>query len=114
MPTKPRREDVFIEVFLSAYEDLSWADCDKDRVDRHTDGGVEMLATRKSDSTTLAIEHTVAEPFAGEIEDYRVFFEPSFLKLEADKSLIVPAAGFAYPRGEKVDEPVRKRRHPDL
>ncbi|HVW09362.1 MAG TPA: hypothetical protein VHC90_12310 [Bryobacteraceae bacterium] len=81
---------MFIETFLSAYEDLSWADCSKDWVDRHTDGGIEMLATRKSDGKTLAIEHTVAEPFVGEIEDYRVFFEPSFLKLEADKSLVVP------------------------
>jgi len=90
MPTKPRPEDVFIEAFLSAYEDLSWADSDKDWVDRRIDGGVEMLATRKSDGMTLAIEHTVAQPFVGEIEDYRAFFEPSFLKLEADKSLIVP------------------------
>jgi hypothetical protein len=90
LPTKPRREDIFIEAFLSAYEDLSWADADKDWVDRRIDGGVEMLATRKSDGKTLAIEHTVAQPFVGEIEDYRVFFEPSFLKLEADKSLIVP------------------------
>ena len=90
MPTRPRPEDVFIEAFLSAYEDLSWADADKDWVDRRIDGGVEMLATRKSDGKTLAIEHTVAQPFVGEIEDYRVFFEPSFLKLEAEKSLIVP------------------------
>jgi hypothetical protein len=90
VPTKPRREDVFIETFLSAYEDLSWANCEKDWVDRHTDGGVEILATRKSDGRKLAIEHTVVEPFVGEIEDYRVFFEPSFLRLEADKALIVP------------------------
>jgi hypothetical protein len=90
IPTKPRPEDVFIEAFLSAYEDLSWANADKDWVDRRIDGGVELLATRKSDGKTLAIEHTVAQPFVGEIEDYRVFFEPSFLKLEADKSLIVP------------------------
>src|ERR1035441_5341667 len=87
MPTKPRPEDVFIEAFLSAYEDLSWADADKDWVDQRKDGGVEMLAKRKSDGKTLAIEHTVAQPFVGEIEDYRVFFEPSFLKLENDKSL---------------------------
>ena len=90
MPTKPRPEDAFIEAFLSAYEDLSWADADKDWVDRRIDGGVEMLATRKSDGKTLAIEHTIAQPFVGEIEDYRVFFEPAFLKIESDKSLIVP------------------------
>jgi hypothetical protein len=90
MPTKPRPEDIFIEAFLSAYENLSWADAVKDWVDQRKDGGVEMLAKRKSDGKTLAIEHTVAQPFVGEIEDYRVFFEPSFLKLENDKSLIVP------------------------
>jgi hypothetical protein len=78
MPTKPRPEDVFIEGFLSAYEDLSWADADRDWVDRRIDGGVEMLATRKSDGKTLAIEHTVAQPFVGEIEDYRVFFRTNF------------------------------------
>ena len=30
------------------------------------------------------------QPFVGEIEDYRAFFEKYFLQLEADKSLIVP------------------------
>jgi hypothetical protein len=90
MPTTPRPEDVFIEAFLSAYENLSWADAEKDWVDRRIDGGVEMLATRKSDGRTLAIEHTVAQPFVGEIQDFRAYFEPSFLKVEADKSLIVP------------------------
>ena len=63
---------------------------DRDWLDRREDGRVEMLAKRRSDGKTLAIEHTIAQPFVGEIEDYRVFFEPSFLKLEADKSLIVP------------------------
>jgi len=90
MPTTPRPEDVFIEAFLSAYENLSWADAEKDWVDRRIDGGVEMLATRKSDGRTLAIEHTVAQPFVGEIQDFRAYFEPSFLNVEADKSLIVP------------------------
>src|SRR5258708_5162081 len=40
VPSKPRPEDVFIEAFLSAYDDLSWADADKDWVDRRVDGGV--------------------------------------------------------------------------
>ena len=88
MPSKPRPEDVFIEAFLSAYDDLSWANADKDWVDRRTDGGVEMLATRKSDGKTLAIEHTLIQPFVGDIEDFK-FFERAFLKIEDDKSLIV-------------------------
>jgi hypothetical protein len=89
MPSKPRPEDVFIEAFLSAYEDLSWADADKDWVDRRVDGGVEMLATRRSDGKTLAIEHTLIQPFVGDIDDFK-FFERAFLKIGDDKSLIVP------------------------
>lgn len=90
MPTKPRREDLFIKTFVSAYENLSWADAELFWVDQQQDRGVEVVATRKSDGKTLAIEHTVAEPFVGEIEDFNVFFKPSFLKLNEDKSLIVP------------------------
>ena len=89
MPSKPRQEDIFIEAFLSAYEDLSWADSEKDWVDRRVDGAVEMLATRKSDGKTLAIEHTVIQPFVDDIKDFK-FFERAFLKIESDKSLIVP------------------------
>lgn len=89
LPTKSRPEDVFIEAFLSAYEDLTWADADKDWLDRRVDGAVEMLATRKSDGKTLAIEHTVIEPFVKDIEDFK-FFEQAFLKIEDDKSLVVP------------------------
>lgn len=89
LPTKPRPEDMFIEAFLSAYEDLTWADADKDWFDRRIDGAVEMLATRKSDRKTLAIEHTVIEPFVKEKEDF-AFFQQAFLKIEDDKSLVVP------------------------
>jgi hypothetical protein len=89
VPSKSRPEDIFIEAFLSAYDDLSWADADKDWVDRRVDGGVEMLATRKSDGKTLAIEHTLIQPFVGDINDFK-FFERAFLKIEDDKSLIVP------------------------
>jgi hypothetical protein len=89
VPTKPRPEDVFIEAFLSAYEDLSWADADKDWLDRRIDGAVEMLATRKSDGKTLAIEHTVVQPFVNDKEDF-AFFEKTFLKIEDDKELVVP------------------------
>ena len=89
MLTKPRPEDAFIEAFLSAYEDLTWADAEKDWVDRRKDCGVEMLATRRSDGKTLAVEHTLIQPFVSDKEDF-AFFGPSFLKIEEDKSLIVP------------------------
>ena len=89
MPSKSRPEDIFIEAFLSAYEDLSWADANMDWVDRRIDGGVEMLATRKADGKTLAIEHTLIQPFVGDIADFKSF-ERAFLKIEHDKSLLVP------------------------
>ena len=85
MPSKPRAEDVCIKAFLSAYDDLSWADADKDWVDRRIDGSVEMLATRKSNGKTLAIEHTLTQPFVGDIDDFK-FFERAFLKIEDEKS----------------------------
>jgi hypothetical protein len=89
MPTKPRREDTFIELFLSAYESFSWADARKDWVDRRLDNAVEMLATRRSDGKKLAIEHTLVEPFVSDKEDY-AFFAASFLKIEQDQTLVVP------------------------
>jgi hypothetical protein len=47
---------------------LTWADADKDWVDRRKDGGVEMLARRSSDGKTLAIEHTLIQPFVSDKE----------------------------------------------
>jgi hypothetical protein len=94
MPTKPRPEDVFIEAFLSAYEDLSWADADKDWVDRRIDGGVEMLATRKSDGKTLAIEHTVAQPFVGEIRTAGFRFSSRPARSKATRSLPLARGSF--------------------
>jgi hypothetical protein len=89
VPTKSRRENKFVEWFLSAYEDYSWADAQIDWVDEKIDGAVEALATRKSDGKTVAIEHTIIEPFLREKEDF-AFFEPAFLKIEKDTALPVP------------------------
>ncbi len=84
------REDPFIKLFLSAYEDGSWADADlekPDAIDRKNPA-VDQLATRKSDGRTLAIEHTIIEPFVGDKGDF-VSFEAAFLEIEKDKSLVV-------------------------
>jgi len=43
MPTKFRRENSFIQEFLSAYEDYSWADAEIDWLDEKIDGAVEAL-----------------------------------------------------------------------
>jgi hypothetical protein len=89
MPTKSREENGFIRQFLSAYENYTWADADIDWLDERMDGAVEALATRKSDNKTLAIEHTIIEPFVGDKEDF-AFFENAFLGIEKDETLAVP------------------------
>jgi hypothetical protein len=87
MPTKPRPEDFLVTLFLSAFEDDTWADCKTQWLDRQQDGAVEVLATR-SDGQTLAIEHTLIEFFIGEREDLERF--RPFLRIEDDLSLSVP------------------------
>jgi hypothetical protein len=68
MPTKPRTEDTLIKLFLSAYENNTWAGCEVQWLDQQQDGAVEVLATRP-DGRSLAIEHTLIESFIGERED---------------------------------------------
>jgi len=87
MPTKSRREDTLITLFLSAYDNDTWAGCRTDWLDQQQDGAVEVLATR-SDGRTLAIEHTLIEFFIGEREDLERF--KAFLPIEQDQSLHVP------------------------
>ncbi len=85
------REDPFIKLFLSAYENGSWANAalvKPDALDR-TNPAVDQIATRKADGKTLAIEHTIIEPFVGEKEDF-AFFEAAFLEIEKDESLPIP------------------------
>jgi hypothetical protein len=87
MPTKCRRENKFVERFLSAYENCSWADAEIDWLDEKIDGAVEALAVR-SDGKTIAIEHTIVEPFLKEKEDF-AFFERAFQRIESDGALPV-------------------------
>jgi hypothetical protein len=89
MRTKATREDPFIVRFLSAYENGSWATAEIRWLDKEMAGAVDALATRSSDGKKLAIEHTIIEPFVNEKEDFAIF-EPAFLKIEEDKSLLVP------------------------
>ena len=88
MPTECRREHTLIELFLSAYEHNSWVHCRRDWLEMKEDGAVEVLPTR-SDRKTLAIEHTLIQPFVEDKEDF-AYSRSSFLRIEEDKSLIVP------------------------
>jgi hypothetical protein len=76
MQMRSTRDDNFIKLFLSAYENGSWADAKftkPDHLDR-TKPAVDQRATRKSDGKILAIEHTIIEPFVGDKGDF-AFFE---------------------------------------
>ena len=88
MPTACRREHTLIELFLSSYESDSWADCHRDWLEKKEDGAVEILATR-ADGKTLAIEHTLIQPFIRDKENF-AYFKRGLLRIEEDKSLIVP------------------------
>src|ERR1017187_6108239 len=75
MQTGLSREDAFILPFLSAYEDGTWADAETrkpDALDR-ANPAVDRIATRKVDGKTLAIEHTIIEPFVGDQEEFASF-----------------------------------------
>jgi hypothetical protein len=86
-----KREYLFISQFLSAYDGGSWADAEHsqpDKIDRKKPA-VEWLAKRKPDGKTLAIEHTIIEPFIGDKSDFAAF-SAAFLEIERDTSLWVP------------------------
>jgi hypothetical protein len=86
MPTKPRPEDRLIDLFLSAYDDNTWNSCSIDRLDHKHDGAVEVLATRASDGLTLAIEHTLIQPYGEYSRDF--VWHEVFLPIEKDQALI--------------------------
>jgi hypothetical protein len=92
MPAKHGRdEQVLIGLFVSAYENFAWVGSKIDSLDERVDGAIEALVTR-ADGQTLAIEHTLVEPFVGDKGDYAAF-ERAFLSIEDDKSLAVPNTG---------------------
>jgi hypothetical protein len=70
--TGVRDEDRLIELFLSMYENKSWAGglSTRESPERVMDGGVELIATQLATGRTLAIEHTIIEPFVGEKRDF--------------------------------------------
>jgi hypothetical protein len=93
MPTTGHRfEDALIDLFLNVYDSGSWAPALTTRVspERTMDGAVEMIATRTADGVTLAIEHTLIEPFVGEKTDFHSHFKALAEQLRADPSLIFP------------------------
>jgi hypothetical protein len=90
MPTTARPENHIIRLFVSAYEKGSWKDAALTFPDEVKDGGIDGFAER-TDGATLAIEHTVVEPFVGDIEDQTEML-PMFPSIEKDVTLLVPGA----------------------
>ncbi len=89
MPVKsPPKERPIIELFLSAYENDTWKTASLDWVEEKQDGAVEVIATR-IDSTTLALEHTLIQPFVGEKFDSEKFIK-AFSRIERNPDLILP------------------------
>ena len=86
MPTSSRREDAIIELFVSAYKDFAWKDSCICWLDRVIDGAVDALVTR-SDGKTLAIEHTLIEPFEGDRGNLESFFKRLQQRIEDDPAL---------------------------
>lgn len=87
MPAKLGKEQYLLRRFIRVYEQDSWADSALDWVDERLDGGVELIATRKADGATLAIEHTVIQPYPFEKEDFSRF-ERAFNPARPDDSLV--------------------------
>lgn len=110
MPVKlPPRERPFIEMFLAEYENGAWKDATPDWLEERLDGAVEVLATRR-DGKTLAIEHTIVQPFVGEKADSHAFMK-AFGRIEKNPDLAVPERNMtvvipvaAIPIGYKWDE----------
>ncbi len=114
MQPEVTREDHFIKLFLSAYENGSWADADvtkPDAIDR-TNPAVDQLATKRSDGKLLAIEHTIIEPFTSEKSDFASFSKADFLGIEGDSSLPVPGQWISIfvPVGILDKQPIAARK----
>jgi hypothetical protein len=88
LPTTRRPENEIIQLFVSAYENDAWKDATITFPDEVEDGGIDGFAERAG-GATLAIEHTVVEPFIGDIADQSEMLS-LFPLIEQDMSLLVP------------------------
>jgi hypothetical protein len=88
VPTTSRPENHIVRIFISAYDKGGWKDASLTFPDERLDGGIDGLAVRR-DGARLAMEHTIVEPFAGDISDQSELL-PLLATIEADPSLAVP------------------------
>jgi len=110
MPVKSSpRERPIIEMLLSAHENDTWKGASLDWVEEKQDGAVEVIATR-ADGTSLALEHTLIQPFVGEKFDSEAFMK-AFGRIEKNPVLVLPERNLdviipvhAIPKGYNWDE----------
>jgi hypothetical protein len=110
MPVQsPRTERPIIELFLSAYEHDTWQGASLDWVEEKQNGAVEVVAAR-TDGISLALEHTLIQPFVGEKFDSEAFMT-AFGRIEKNPALVVPERNLevivpvhAIPNGYNWDE----------
>lgn len=104
MPVRSPKERPLLEMLLSEYENGAWRNAAPDWVEERMDGAVEVIATR-SDGQTLAIEHTIVQPFVGEKSDSNAFMQafgcieknPDLLVVERSMTVVIPVG--AIPKG---------------
>src|ERR1039458_1938925 len=94
---------------LSEYENGAWRNAVPDWVEERMDGAVEVIATR-GDGQTVAIEHTIVQPFVGEKSDSNAFMQ-AFGRIEKNPDLVVAGRSMtvvipvgAIPKGYKWEE----------
>jgi hypothetical protein len=75
-------------MFLSAYDKDAWKDASLNWIEEQQDGSVEVIAINRC-GATLALEHTIIQPFVGEKFDSEVFIR-AFGCIERNPALIVP------------------------
>jgi hypothetical protein len=96
-------------MLLSACENGAWKGASLDWVEEKQDGAVEVIATR-ADGNSLALEHTLIQPFVGEKFDSEVFMK-AFGRIEKNPALVLPERKLdviipvhAIPKGYNWDE----------
>jgi hypothetical protein len=75
-------------MLLSAYENDAWKTASLNWVEEKEDGAVEVIAT-KADGVTLALEHTLIQPFVGEKFDSEIFIR-AFGRIDKNPALVIP------------------------
>lgn len=75
-------------MLLSACDGGAWSTAVPDWIEESIDGAVEVIA-RTSDGATLAIEHTLVQPFVNEKLDSTAFME-AFGRIDRNPALVLP------------------------